>query len=340
MVPIGSSSTPPVEGSGARPARRKSSARHDRLQLSAVYSSPVSDDLDRQLRERAKDAVDPQERSLMTELRRRILNGGLELRLFPQAILHLRRVVALPLPDAPRLGPWLELEPSVATGLIDAARNPRYRRFGRVHSVAAAVEVLGPDETRAQVLSILGGAKVLNAASCRGEVEQGYWRLLAMGAAVVSLGGPAPAGEVADAYAAATAAELGRTVVWSAYADLDRGPNATGDVPLHVQDALHAGFGALVAESLKLSPHVVEAIRYHERPAFTPSEAARPLAHVLFLARHAADLAVGRKMDARGAARIAHALGALSLKDDAIETARSAGVARLEYASRVLGRAR
>ena len=179
----------------------------------------------------------------------------------------------------------LKLDPTLSARLLKLVNSPAYlRRGGEVHSIGAAVSVLG--EALLVRFVVGASAQCVRVCDVPGYELQNYglWKQ-SIRAAVASEAIAKMTKRVAPglAYASGLLLDIGKLVVGPELADLlpnlleswDLEPEATFDQL--ERDAVgldHAEVGARIAEKWRLPASIVTAIRYHHRPKLADSHQA------------------------------------------------------------------
>jgi putative nucleotidyltransferase with HDIG domain len=235
----------------------------------ALFNGPIVDQIMTEI-DRLSEMLkhEPGARQMLSTLRRAVRNDGVQLPMLPEGILRLQKVVGSPSSEIRDLVGALDLDPAVSLRFI-AAANSSYYSAGRVPvaSLQEAVVRLGIRQTGMVSMAILAQSRVFAASGGGREL---YQHALASGA-IARLIAEESRGDAQEAFLAGLLHDLGRIVLREAAAQVrrqSRGKEMVSPSALaSAERELHSRIGALVAQTSKLSPAVVEAILEQHQPA-------------------------------------------------------------------------
>ena len=273
----------------------------------AIPGASARTDVQGRLEHAIAQFEDPAERDFLATLSEQLKRDALELPPMPEAALRVQRLVDSPDCSINDLAGELERDPALATRVVGIANSPFYAGLESVESVRDAVVRIGLAETRNIVLAITLRAKLFRVPGFADEV-QALWEHSIYTAATAQLLVAESGSDPEPAFLVGLVHDVGRIVLFSLAGEIHR--RTRGAVQLHadnlqnVGDILHAGLGALVSSSWKLSPSLVRAVQFHDRPEALPI-AEIGLASVLA----AADLADRRRQRSAAWAKALERIG-------------------------------
>lgn len=197
-----------------------------------------------------------------------VARGALPLPLLPEAAAQVLTLVERPNCNANQLADVIRRDPALTTHVLRMAASPVYAASTKLVSLQQVIARIGFSAILEIALVVASKARVFENAELADEVRADFRHsfvtaLFAQEIARVSRGTP----DVA--FIAGLLHDIGRPILLDAMVRLyrDVGPLPDAATLIAVADEAHAQVGGTLAESWKLPPRVVEAIRRHHTPA-------------------------------------------------------------------------
>ncbi len=218
------------------------------------------------------------ERALLTELRRGLRRGGLQLPPMPQVILRVHRLISSGDFNMQDVARQIELDPALATKMVGIANSPFYAGMEPAQSVRDSIVRIGMLETRNILMAIMMHSRVFRVPGFE-ELTQELWEH-ALAASVTTRSLAAQVGTDPElAFLAGLVHDVGRAVILSCAGDVrrhSRGQLQPDPLVLEgVMEFLHAQLGAIVTDSWHLGEDLATAIVHHHDPAGAPEPVRR-----------------------------------------------------------------
>lgn len=235
-----------------------------------AFGEPVVEHLDRYLRATATNGEDESERRLTAVLHRILKNDGMQLPTIPSNVVAIQRIVGNPGCDIGDLVHAVSRDPVMATKLIGVANSPYYAARSPSRSIADAVMRIGLRQTRDVLMALAVRSKIFRIPGNQSIADSMYRDAVAAAYATRIIARHLELDED-TAFLVGLVHDLGKILVHTAAAEVHR--TTKGQlVPApriidRVMRDIHAPLGALVAETWRLGPTIVEAIQWHHHPS-------------------------------------------------------------------------
>jgi len=235
-----------------------------------AFGEPVVAHLDRHLKTTAASSTDDAERRLTAVLDRVLKNDGMHLPVLPANVVAIQRIVGDPSCAISDLVDAVSGDPVMATKLIGVANSPYYATRSPSRSIADAVMRIGLRQTRDVLMAIAVRSKVFRVPGDQRIADEMYRHAIgsAYGARII-------AGDLGldedTAFLVGLVHDVGKILVHTAAAEVHRSTKGVLVPSPAVVDKMireiHAPLGALVAETWRLGPTIVEAVLWHHHPS-------------------------------------------------------------------------
>lgn len=267
---------PPPRGFGRWTPSGSTVIGHAEHVEAPAFSSNVLDQLLQDLHLLASELVHPDDRLLLSSLRRAVRNDGMELPSMPEDVVRLQRLLASPDCDVGELARAIQRDPAISGRFVAIANSTVYARKERVSTVEDAAVRIGLNQASMIVMAIVSKAKLFHAAGYRQEAAELHRHALAAAVSAQLLARTARVHEQ-DAFIAGLLHDLGQVFVFALAGKEQResrGARAPSPQAIErISEVVHAGLGALVATSWGFGDHVVSAIQHHHLPVSGGSSA-------------------------------------------------------------------